>query len=296
MRDPADPRSVRSLRALVLSLALALSAATTASAESSYLSTWRSRYPNSKSDDNVINGTGSSCQLCHAYASSGNGFNAYGWKIRQLMSSMSLSAAIQASEPFDSDLDPTASVNLTEINADTQPGWTSGPNNTLYFKNGTTQSGINPPPVQGNLDPPVCSVTTYCTASTTSIPGCVAAISSSGTPSVSNPGGFQISSGSVPGGNVGLMYFSDKGKASIPFGTQGGFVCVTPGFRSKPKTSGGTKSACDGNYVFTLSDLSSSSTGIVFAGNTLNAAVWFRDPQNPDTFGLSNGIEFTLCP
>ena len=33
----------------------------------------------------------------------------YGWKMQELMNTMSLSAAIQGSEPFDSDLDPTGS-------------------------------------------------------------------------------------------------------------------------------------------------------------------------------------------
>jgi hypothetical protein len=297
MRLPCTRRSLGTLAALSLGVLSLFSLSTPAAAKGSYLVTWNSRYPTSQTDDNVINGTGTSCQLCHSSPGGGDGFNAYGWKMRELMGSMSLSAAIQACEPFDSDLDPTGSDNLTEINADTQPGWTSGPNNTYYFKNGSTQSGNNPPAlILGQLDPPACTVTTYCTASTTSIPGCSAAISASGTPSVSSPGGFQISSGSVPGGNVGLMYFSDKGKAAIPFGTQGGFVCLKPGFRSKPKTSGGTKNVCNGNYAFTLADLASSSVGIVFAGNTLNAAVWFRDPQSPDTFGLSDAVEFVLCP
>ena len=277
-------------------VALAAFLATPAMAESSYLSTWRNRYPSSQSDDIIISGTGSSCQLCHGTPGSGSAFNAYGWKMRELKNTMSLSAAIAACEPFDSDLDPTGSDNLTEISADAQPGWTAGANNTIYFKNGSTQSGQNPPNILGDLDPPGCTVTTYCTASTTSLAGCVAAISGTGTPSVSNPSGFQISSGAVPGGNVGLMYFSDKGSASIPFGTQGGFICVTPGFRSKPKLSGGTKNVCNGDYTFTLADLAQTGSSIITAGNSINAAMWFRDPTGPDGFALSDGIEFILCP
>jgi plastocyanin len=144
----------------------------------------------------------------------------------------------------------------------------------------------------------VCSPppTTYCTPSTTSIPGCSATMSSSGVASLSNATGFEMTAGPAPGSNLGLMYFSDKGRASIPFGTQGGLVCAQPGFRSKPKGSGGTKDVCDGAYTFTLADLDASSNGVILAGNTINAAVWFRDPASPDTFALSNGIEFTICP
>lgn len=72
-------------------------------------------------------------------------------------------------------------------------------------------------------------VTTYCTASTTSIPGCQAALSSIGVASVSEPTLLSVFSGAVPGGNLGIACFNDQGQAAIPFGTQGGFICaVTP--------------------------------------------------------------------
>jgi hypothetical protein len=297
MKNLSTPsRSPRRFVGALAAAAVVLGLSTTALAKSSYLNTWRSAYPGSSSDDNVISGTGSSCQLCHGLSGNYDSFNAYGWEMRQNLNTMSLSAAIAACEPVDSDGDPTGSDNLAEINADAQPGWTGGANNTIYFKNGSTQTGQTPPSITGDLDPPGCTVTTYCTSSATSIPGCSASISSSGTPSVSQPDQFQISSGNVPGSNLGLMYFSDKGRASIPFGTQGGFVCAQPGFRSKPKASGGTQGSCSGNYVFSLTDLINSSNGVILAGNTINAAVWFRDPASVDTFGLSNGIEFTLCP
>ena len=209
---------------------------------------------------------------------------------------MSLSAAIAACEPFDSDLDPTGSDNLTEINADAQPGWTVGANNTIYFKNGSTTPGTTPPAILGDMDPPGCTVTTYCTASTTSLAGCAAMLSASGSASVAQPALFTISSGAVPGKNLGLMYFSDKGQAANPFGTQGGFICVKPGFRTPPRGAGGTSGVCDGTYAFTLADLVASGPGIITVGNTIDAAMWFRDPGNPDGFALSNGIEFTLCP
>jgi hypothetical protein len=141
--------------------------------------------------------------------------------------------------------------------------------------------------------PPV----TYCTASSTSIPGCAASISSTGSPALSDPTAFQLRSGNVPGSTIGLAYFSQNGRASIPFGTQGGLLCVQfPGYRSGGKPSGGNLGVCNGQYVFTLQDLIDKGSVIFTVGNTINAAMWFRDPANADGFALSDGIEFTLCP
>jgi Beta-propeller repeat len=136
----------------------------------------------------------------------------------------------------------------------------------------------------------------YCTASSTSIPGCQAAIAATGTPSLSNPTGFTITSGSVPGGKVGICFFGKNGPANIPFGTLGGSICVQPPFvRSSAKQGGGTNGVCNGNYSFTLQDLINAST-IVVAGAAINAELWARDPANPDGFLLSNGLEFVVCP
>ncbi len=142
------------------------------------------------------------------------------------------------------------------------------------------------------------SSTTYCTASTTSIAGCAAAMGSAGAPSLSNPAAFTLFSGAVPGANLGIMYFSNAGQAAIPFGTHGGFICAAaPVNRTGSKPSGGSSGTCSGNYGFTLQDLIASNPGIVVAGATLNAGIWFRDPLNaPDGFGLSNGIQFGVCP
>ncbi len=142
------------------------------------------------------------------------------------------------------------------------------------------------------------AVMTYCTASTTSIAGCSAAIGGSGTPSTSNPGGFTISSGAVPGGNSGILYFSTNGPAAIPFGTHGGFICAAPPVnRSGAKSSGGTAGACNGQLAFTLADLIASNAAVVFPGATIHAGIWFRDPPNlPESFGLSNGLQLLVCP
>lgn len=136
----------------------------------------------------------------------------------------------------------------------------------------------------------------HCNPSLTSIPGCQSQLTASGSPRVSFPTEFTISSGSVPGGNLGICLIGANGPASIPFGTLGGALCVQPPFfRTPPKVSGGVVGACDGIYNFLLLELANASP-VVVAGNTLHAQIWARDPANQDGFLLSNGIEFTVCP
>jgi hypothetical protein len=57
-------------------------------------------------------------------------------------------------EPFDSD--NNGDSNLDEINANAQPGWTEGENNTIYYKNGSTVPGQLPPSIT-SLDPGTCT-------------------------------------------------------------------------------------------------------------------------------------------
>ncbi len=142
------------------------------------------------------------------------------------------------------------------------------------------------------------AVQTYCTASQTSIGGCFATLNGNGTATMSNPAAFSITSLAAPGGNLGIMYFSDNGQASIPFGTHGGFICAAPPVsRTGSKPSGGSSGVCNGAYTFTLQDVINGNPIIVVAGATMTAGLWFRDPPNtPDGYGLSNGIQFAVCP
>jgi len=139
---------------------------------------------------------------------------------------------------------------------------------------------------------------TYCTASTTSLPGCVAALSTQGCPSLSSPASFSIHSGPVPGGSsAAIAYFGSSGAAAIPFGTQGGLVCVQPPFlRSSPIPGSGTVGQCNGSFVVTLADLLAPHPNAIQAGTTVHTALWFRDPASPDGFALSNGAWFQVVP
>jgi hypothetical protein len=140
------------------------------------------------------------------------------------------------------------------------------------------------------------SGTAYCIASTTSIPGCKAAISAAGTPIMANPTAHTISSGPVPGANLGLLLFGSSGPANTSYGSLGGKLCVkAPTFRTTPKLSGGDQGQCNGSYSFTLLDLINASP-IVTSGATIHAEIWARDPANADGFLLSDGLRFTVCP
>lgn len=113
---------------------------------------WDALYPASLSDDNVVNGTTKTCQLCHESSSGGDGWNGYGWQIRLgLDAGKTLDNAILDAEPFNSDAGTDGSLNLAEINGNTQPGWTTG-SNTIYYKN-SSPAAVSPPSGIGDLDP-----------------------------------------------------------------------------------------------------------------------------------------------
>ena len=117
-------------RFLVSLLGVALmTAAPLIRAERSYMGTWSGIYPASSSDSNA------QCALCHN-STTGSGYNSYGIDIA-LSSAGGISARIVDVEDENSDSDPTASDNITEINANAQPGWT-----------GTAPFGVT-----GDLDP-----------------------------------------------------------------------------------------------------------------------------------------------
>jgi PKD repeat protein len=150
-----------------LTLACLLAAASQAHAFGPYGTTWSETYPNSQSDENVVNGTGSSCALCHSTNTGGGQFNAYGWEIRKgTQAALPILEAIKAAETLDSDADPSKSTNKAEIDGNFQPGWAAGSVNILYNKDGTTVTGqpafvgipsldpvVNAPPVASAAGP-----------------------------------------------------------------------------------------------------------------------------------------------
>ena len=141
------------------------------------------------------------------------------------------------------------------------------------------------------------TVATYCTASATSVAGCMASMASSGAPSLAAGAGFTLSSGAIPGAGLGFLRFGVAGSSALPLGTLGGQLCVdTPSFALPPKATGGTLGVCNGSLGYTLAEMIASHPGVILPGSTVHASFLLRDRANPDGFATSNGIWFQVCP
>lgn len=127
-------------------------------AQPQLLGAWEAIYSESESAANAA-GAGSECQLCHQNSSGGTPWNAYGWAIRQALEETGgdVDRALRSVEPLNSDADQSGSFNLNEITGHSQPGWTVGPENNVFSKNGSVQTNQMPPVgILGaiDIDPP----------------------------------------------------------------------------------------------------------------------------------------------
>jgi len=135
-----------------LGLACLIAAPSQAWALAGYDTAWSSLYPGSTSLP------ANTCALCHT-ADIFTGKNGYGQDLKtQLRSGLNITDSLLAVENLNSDGDPTGATNIEEIDANTQPGWTEGPNNTLYPatypQSGSPMTGQNPTTgLPGDLDP-----------------------------------------------------------------------------------------------------------------------------------------------
>ncbi len=118
-----------------------------------FLDRWSSRYPESEAQE-------AGCQLCHQREDGGDGWNAYGWRLRTEMSlsGRPFETAVEILEGLNPDLDPTDTLSITEIELGTQPGWTVGARNTVFFRSGSILLMQLPPQEFDSsidVDPPV---------------------------------------------------------------------------------------------------------------------------------------------
>jgi len=154
-------------------LAVVLTTPQAASAWPGILIEWQNIYPGSLTDDNVIAGSITGCQVCHVNNSGSEPWNGYGWEIRRLMQSgLSTHDAIIKAELWDSEDNPSSWANLTEVNGNTQPGWTPGNNNTWYYGDNSTTLGQPPPAGIGALDPATSPMTPMCDPGTGVVMAC----------------------------------------------------------------------------------------------------------------------------
>jgi len=130
---------------IIFVLIMALSMYTgTANAFNSILSDFNSTYSLSESGSNA------NCQLCHGQSTST--WNEYGWNLRQN------GINFGAIEGLPSINNNGGTTFLDEINANTQPGWTTGNVNNLYDSGGFLSDTQTPPGgIAGDLDPPAAN-------------------------------------------------------------------------------------------------------------------------------------------
>jgi len=295
---------------LTLLTVLAIAAwAPTAGAESSFYNTWTAAYPSSTTGTNVINGTGSSCALCHFSAGGGNNYNAYGWRIRQgTQAGQALATAIANAAANNSDVDPTGATNVVEIGANAQPGWTPGPNNTRYTSGGTT-TGQNPTAgIQGNLDPSSGVAFCFGDGSGTACPcgnnspvgggaGCLSSLGTGGR--LVGSGLSSISTDTLVLAGTGMpnssaLYFQGTTQAGAGAGTTfgDGNRCA-----SGSVIRLGTKSnAAGGSQYPAAGDVRISVRGANVVGNVRTYQCWYRNAAafcTVSTYNLTNGWQAT---
>jgi hypothetical protein len=145
------------------------------------------------------------------------------------------------------------------------------------------------------------SITTYCTAKPTSLPGCSPSFYLNGVPSASAKTAFTVNVNSVPGGNPGLFLYTTNGAAATPIQTAFGFLCIQSGpgmFRIGFQFDEGTQGACVGSYGMNFNQYIHGQTQdpALGAGASVDVQCWYRDPPNPGSANLTQALHFTVCP
>lgn len=158
---------MKSFLAVVASFALVLTPGVVL-AYSNFGSDWEAAHPGFTSFASA------SCDLCHS-ASSQSEWNAYGYAVRTeyLVNGGDMPAAIATVDAQNSDGDPAGATNVLEAAANAQPGWTAGPNNTIYDASGVVATGQLPPTGIRAIDP-VTPVTVVSISDTAFSPAAVA--------------------------------------------------------------------------------------------------------------------------
>ena len=139
-----------------------------------------------------------------------------------------------------------------------------------------------------------CQPATYCTGKLNS-EGCVPFVGSNGTPSLTDPLPFEITGTDVVTNKVGVLIWTTVGRAAIPF--NGGTLCILPPFRRTPIQFTGGTAPCTGSFAFDFNALIQSGTdALLVLGAVIDAQYLYRDPQSSFGLGLTDAIEFGVCP
>jgi hypothetical protein len=137
---------------------------------------------------------------------------------------------------------------------------------------------------------------TYCTPKINS-QFCVPLIASSGTASASSANPFNITASQLINNKTVILFYG-YGQSSAPF--QGGVLCVnTPLMRTPISNTGGNVGPddCTGvaGYNFNAR-IQSGIDPLLVSGAVVYAQFYYRDPMDPQTVGLTNAVQFQICP
>jgi len=138
----------------------------------------------------------------------------------------------------------------------------------------------------------------YCTAGT-SLAGCSAMISGSGSSSTSAASGFYLNLSNVDPGRQALFFFATNGRQANNWGNGNSYQCVVPPVKRTASGSTVGSGLCDGTFSVDLNARwTAKPNQDPGAGALVQAQGWYRDPQNTSnqTTALSNGLEWTVCP
>ncbi len=139
--------------------------------------------------------------------------------------------------------------------------------------------------------------TSYCTAKVNS-QGCTPSTQWSGDASASSNLPFVVEATQLINNTNGLFFYGLNGRSSAPF--QGGTLCVQgPFFRTGVRSTGGNGGVtdCSGTLAVNFNDViqSGANPGLV-PGTLVHGQFYYRDLQSSFFVGLSDGVEFQICP
>ena len=127
---------------------------------------------------------------------------------------------------------------------------------------------------------------------------CTPSIAASGLASLSDPGPFDVAATEVINNKNGQLFYGLGGRAAIPF-YGGTFLVAAPIQRTLVQDSGGNPPPddCSGFYSFDFNAWAQGGQDPnLGAGAVVDAQYWYRDRADPTGYGLTDAIEFTLCP
>ncbi|MCY3003636.1 MAG: PepSY domain-containing protein [Planctomycetota bacterium] len=123
---------------------------------------------------------------------------------------------------------------------------------------------------------------------------CVPRIGYSGYAKVSGNSPFPITLSTASPGRTGLLFY---GYATYFGPWQGGALCAQPPLRRTPTQTTSFGAGCTGSLSFDFNAyIRSGADAGLFAGRTVAAQYYYRDPADPFGLGLSDGVYFTICP